>query len=164
MPSDRFRECLSVCAFGHNRPVTFSRHRPFERRHHSETCRMLNFSTSANAAVGLRSMSGSNVPDNCRSAPMDGRSACTVIYLSHLSDRNKQHSFLLAGNSSTSLNETTQRKSAIREARPKIIGLLPFWLSKPPEARSLSTSTRSERLPVLCPGRIPRPQSCCLQV
>jgi len=36
-----------MTAIGHNRPVTFSRPRPFERRHHTETCRMVYFSTSA---------------------------------------------------------------------------------------------------------------------
>lgn len=40
-------------AIGHNRPVTFSLQRPFERRHHSETCRMVYFSNSAKAVIGL---------------------------------------------------------------------------------------------------------------
>ena len=57
-----------MAQYGHNRPVSLSQPRSFERQLHSENCRMSYFWTSANAAVDHQvAANGSNLVVNGRS-------------------------------------------------------------------------------------------------
>lgn len=54
LPRDHERISSWVAASGHNRPVSRSQQRSFERRLRSETCRMSYFRTSAQPAIDQR--------------------------------------------------------------------------------------------------------------